>query len=84
VSQSQARVELCTASTWAACTNREIQVASTWTDNSITIKLNKGGLASMAGVYLYVTDSTGAVNAQGFRLTDGGKIPSSPTNVNTN
>ena len=84
VSQSQARVELCTASTWSACTNREIQPASTWTDNSITVKLNKGGLASMAGVYLYVTDSTGAVNAQGYRLTDGGKIPSSPTNVNTN
>jgi hypothetical protein len=83
VSQSQARVEVCAASTWAACTNREIQPASTWSDSSITVKLNKGGLSSMTGLYLYVTDASGTVNAQGFRLSSGGKIPSAATGVTT-
>jgi hypothetical protein len=83
VSQSQARVEVCGASTWAACTNREIQPASSWSDGSITVRLNKGGLSAMSGAYLYVTDSSGVVNAQGFRLSGGGTIPNPASGVNT-
>lgn len=79
VSQTQARVELCAASTWAACTKREIQPPVSWTGNRISVKLNKGGLANLAGTYLYVVDSTGAANANGIPLAGGGKVPAAPT-----
>lgn len=81
VSQTQARVELCTASTWAACTKREIQPPVGWTGNRISVKLNKGGLSSLAGTYLYVVDSSGAANANGFPLASGGKVPAAPTST---
>lgn len=83
VSQSEARVELCNAATWAQCTNREIQPASSWANGSITVKLNKGAQASVADAYLYVTDPSGQVNAQGYRLSGGtvAKTPTAPANV---
>ena len=68
ISPSQARVEICDAPTWAQCKNREIQPASAWSGTSITVKLNRGALASFAKTYLYVVDQTGAMNANGFAL----------------
>ena len=67
ISQTEARVEVCDQATYAQCVNKEIQVPTTWADNRITVRLNKGN-KSQVGAYLYVVDSTGAVNTQGYRL----------------
>jgi hypothetical protein len=68
ISPSQARVEICESPTWAQCKDREIQPASSWNGTSITVKLNRGGLASLTKTYLYVVDENGAMNANGFPL----------------
>jgi hypothetical protein len=80
ISQSEARVELCSQPNWSQCANREIQPPSAWSNNSITVKLNSGALANLANTYVYVTNSAGEVNAQGFRL-EGGPAPNPPTVV---
>jgi hypothetical protein len=67
ISQSQARVEVCDQATYNACVNREIQYPTAWADGRITVRLNKGN-KSTVGAFLYVTDSTGAVNTNGYRL----------------
>lgn len=48
------------ASTWAACTAREIQPQSSRTDTSASIVVNQGGLSGDA--WLYVMDADGAVS----------------------
>ena len=67
ISQSEARVEVCDQSTYSQCVNKEIQLPTSWADGRITVRLNKGN-KSQVGAYLYVVDSTGAVNSQGYRL----------------
>lgn len=81
ISQTQARVEICNAATWTACTKKDIQPPSAWADNRITVKVNKGGLGSLSGAYLYVVDGTGAVNSAGYPLVAGAKIPAAPTDA---
>jgi hypothetical protein len=81
VSQTQARVEICNASTWAACTKKEVQPPSSWSDGRITVKLNKGTLSSLPTSYLYVVDGTGAANANGYLVGIGLPAPAAPTNV---
>lgn len=46
------------ASTLSACTQREAQIPSAWSDTSITITLNRGAFGASATAYLYVFDST--------------------------
>ena len=84
MSQSQARVEVCSSPTWAQCASREIQAASVWSDGSITVKLNKGANLDFTNAYLYVTDSSGAVNASGYKLTGVSTAvvaPAAPSNL---
>jgi hypothetical protein len=81
ISQTQARVELCKSSTWAACKNKDIQLPTAWNNSQISVKLNQGGLGSLSGTYLYVVDSSGNVNANGFPLVAGAAAPSAPTNI---
>jgi hypothetical protein len=71
ISTSQARVEVCAEATWAACVNREVQPVSSWSDNSISLKINRGALANLGNAYVYVTNSRGEVNTQGFKLVAG-------------
>jgi hypothetical protein len=68
VDTTQARVELGNAATYAGCTQREIQIPSTWTDTAIAITLNQGGFTSIKGRYLYVITPSGLANSQGFLL----------------
>jgi hypothetical protein len=68
---TQARVEIGDAPTYAASRHREIQIPSAWSASSITLTLNDGSFASFAGLYLYITDSSGRVNANGFPLQSG-------------
>jgi hypothetical protein len=82
ISQTQARVEICEASTWSACRNKQIQPPQSWTSTRITIKVNKGTLPTLATSYAYVVDGTGAVNANGYMLGIGTTRPRPPTGVN--
>ena len=69
ISTSQARVEICEAAQWASCRKKEIQYPTAWADGRISVRLNKGGRSSLSGAYLYVVDSTGAANANGYPLS---------------
>jgi len=64
---TQARVEIGNASTWAGCTQREIQIPTAWSNSAITIRANQGAFNSFSGKYLYVVDSNGNISA-GFGL----------------
>ena len=64
-----ARVMVCSEPTYATCTDPTIQLPTAWGPGSITVTLNQGGLASLAGKYLYVFDSSNTVNPSGFQLT---------------
>jgi len=69
-----ARVEIGNASTWYACTKREVQIPTLWSDTgtSITITLNQGSFSNLNNAYLYVIDADGNVNENGYPLSDGG------------
>lgn len=74
-----ARVMVCNAPTWTGCTHKEIQIPSAWTDNAITVVLNRGAFASLVSGFLYVVDANGVVNMQGYPLC--GTCPKMPTAV---
>lgn len=74
-----ARVMIGNASTWTASTVREPQIPLSWSSTSITVKINQGRIASLGQAYLYVVDSSGAVNSSGFPLCS--TCPNAPTNV---
>ena len=90
VDNTRARVEIGNASTWSACTHREIQIPSAWSDNSITVKVNQGTFSNGQAAYLYVVNANGTLNTSGYPLTFGQgqsngsdtTSPSSPTGVN--
>jgi hypothetical protein len=54
-----ARVEIGNASTYDACTHREIQIPTTWSDSAITVSVNQGSFNAGDNVYLFVTNSEG-------------------------
>ena len=78
VDNTLARVILSSSSTmtsWpdiASERHTEIQVPTSWADGSIQVTLNRGSFADSSTVYVYVVDSTGAVNSTGYTVTLGG------------
>jgi hypothetical protein len=86
---TQARVEISDASTWSASKNKEVQLATAWSDSSISIRVNAGRFPAGKAAYLYVVDANGSANSQGIPVTIGGsaspppavKTPSAPTDV---
>ncbi len=62
VDTTQARVEIGDAATYTACTEREIQPATSWSPTSVTVTANQGAFASLAGKYVFVVDRTGAAS----------------------
>ncbi len=75
------RVEIGDASTWSGCAHREIQIPSTWSDNQITFTLNQGSLSPCDTYYLYVVDTNGNVNSEGYPIylaTGTGEKPCPP------
>jgi len=78
-----ARVEIGNASTWNASTRREIQTPTQWSSTAITVKVNQGSFASLANTYLYVIDSNGTVNANGYPLCSSNcpSPPAAPKNL---
>ncbi len=78
VDVTQARVELGNAANWDDVTEKEIQIPVSWSDNSITIELNQGGMSNFNGKYLYIVDSDGNVSSSGYPLCTDCKTPKSP------
>lgn len=79
-----ARVMLGNASTLTASTKREMQIPSAWSNTSITITANLAAFSEGQTAYLYVFDSTGRSNANGYPValgTSTSRPPAPPTNV---
>jgi len=70
-----ARVELGNAPTYDACTQREIQVPTQWSDTSITITVNGGSFPPGSELYLFVVDHNGEVSYGFPVILDGGSGP---------
>ena len=75
---TQARVEICNASTFSNSNHCEIQIPqTTWADNGQTngatlqIKVNQGSFPDGSSQYLYVVDASGTPNAVGKQITFG-------------
>lgn len=79
IDTTRARVELGDAATLSSCKTRYVQPATQWTDSSISVTLSLGTFASGTKVYLYVFDSNGNVNAQGYPVTVGAAVTSGPS-----
>jgi hypothetical protein len=64
---SWARVEIGNAPAYNACTHREIQIPSAWSDGSVTFKVNKGSFAQIEPeqAFLFVVNPDG-VNSAGY------------------
>lgn len=78
---TQARVELGNASTWAACTHREIQVPTAWSSTTISCAVNQGTFAAGQQVWAYVVDANGVANSQGYPVTFSGTFSDAPPTV---
>jgi hypothetical protein len=90
VDNTLARVEIGNAATYSGSTYREIQIPqTTWSSNSIHIKVNTGTFSNGQAAYLYVSDSSGNINANGFPITISATTvvditaPAAPTNLST-
>ena len=87
VDNTQQRVEIGNAATYAGSTHREIQrPQTTWNDGAIQIVVNTGTFGS-GPAFLYVADSQNNINVNGFPITIGATIPgdnvapSAPSNL---
>jgi hypothetical protein len=66
---AQARVEIGNTATYSACTNLAILTPTSWSDSQIAATVRQGSFAGGSKAYLYVVDTTGAVNANGYPIT---------------
>ena len=81
---SRCRVIVGNASTLTASTKREVQIPSAWSDGSITVNVNQGAFSDGQTAYLYVVDSNGTVNSNGYQITFGkGGTTTPPTSDTT-
>lgn len=71
IDNTLSRVELGNASTWAACTVKEVQIPSAWSNTYITVTVNRGSFSETDGTWLYIIDSNGNANTNGFPLKIG-------------
>jgi hypothetical protein len=82
---TQARVELCDATTWPNREHCEIQNPTAWSLNSITVTVNQGSFVVGSNAYLYVVDADGNVSnqGQGYPVTLGtpNQEPTGPARV---
>ncbi len=81
---SAARVELCDSPTWSSRTHCEVQVPTSWSSGSITVKAQSGSFTSGGSAYLYVVDAAGSVGG-GVKMSVGStaNTTSGPTPPNT-
>lgn len=74
VDYTRARVELCSGSAWGSRGKCEIQIPTAWSSSgtSVSVAVNPGSFNANQQAYLYIVDSTGAANANGYPVTIGG------------
>ena len=77
---TRARVEIGNASTFAACTHREIQIPTAWADDGITITVNQGTFDEETA-YVFVVDPDGIPSAGYQVLISGGPPDVTPPNI---
>jgi hypothetical protein len=75
LADSQARIEIGDASTWAACSVRIIQLPDSWNDGSITYEANQSALSEGTQYWLYVVDGNGNPNSTGYAVDFGEVVP---------
>jgi hypothetical protein len=82
IDTSWARVELADASSYAASTHREIQVANAWAEGAVSVNFNPGTFAAGSTAYLFVTD-VNDITSPGIPVNIGGTVvaPTAPTNL---
>jgi hypothetical protein len=81
VDNSFARVMICSGSTWSSRSHCEMQIPTSWSSSSITVKINRGSFGATDTAYLYVIDS-GNANSDGYKMAfsgGGGSSDYSPT-----
>ncbi len=80
---TQARVEISDSATWSGAKKKEVQLPVSWNGTSIQARLNAGAFSGGSTAYVYVVDSSGAANEQGYRITLGGTSvqPNPPSSV---
>jgi hypothetical protein len=71
-SYAQARVEIGNAATYVASTNLAIATVTSWSDNSISATVRQESFANSENAYLYVIDTNGNANANGYPVTFSG------------
>jgi hypothetical protein len=75
-----ARVVIGDNGSYDSCTKREIQIPVTWSDSSLSVKMNYGSFADGDQAYLFVVDESGSVSS-GFgpiNLGAGSGVPAMP------
>jgi hypothetical protein len=78
VDSSLARVMLGNASTYAGSRHFEMQIATAWSNSSVSVVVNQGSFGLGSAAYVYVVDASGAVNANGFPVTITSGVPAPP------
>ncbi|MEF3692452.1 MAG: hypothetical protein V3574_05360 [Candidatus Moraniibacteriota bacterium] len=68
---AQARIEIGNASTYSNCTNLSIVTPTAWADTSITATIRQGSFSPGQQAYLYVVDSNGVANTNGYPIIIG-------------
>lgn len=68
VDNTWSRVMIGNAPTWNQSTVHEIEIPTSWSDSSISVVLHSDSPSSFTSAYLYVFDSNGDVNQNGFLL----------------
>ena len=79
-----ARVEIGNAAQWAACTKREPQIPTQWSDGRIVCQLNLGKFNTADKLFLFVVDPSGNPTAAGYPIFGANPddtLPSPPTNL---
>lgn len=71
VDNTQSRVEICDTDTWINRNHCEIQSADSWNSTATAIRVNQGSFADGSSQYLYVVDSNGDANPNGYMIMFG-------------
>lgn len=77
IDTSWARVELGNASTYGACTHREVQLPTSWSTSQVAVTVNQGSFTGGQQAYLFVVNANGQASP-GFPVTVSGTTESGP------
>ena len=77
IDNTPARIELGNAATYGACTHREIQIPSAWSDTQVSLTMNTGTFDGGQVAWLYVATANNVVSP-GYQITLGGTASSGP------